>query len=125
MFDQILQMVKEHMGANPQIAASIPDDQADAVHQEIATHINNGLQNQGISGTQTSAGGLLSQFESSLGSGNLLTSSIAGGLIGSLGSKFGLSSAVTGAIAASLPGLMQRFSQTQNTQTQNFRPPTS
>jgi uncharacterized protein YidB (DUF937 family) len=119
MFDQILQMVKEHMAGNPQLAAAIPAEQADAVHQEIATHINNGLQGAAVGGgTQGGmlaglqnggAGGLLSQFENSLSSGNLLTSAISGGLIGSLGSKFGLSSAVTGAIAASLPGLLQKF----------------
>jgi hypothetical protein len=107
MFDQILQMVKEHMENNPQAAAAIPPEQADAIHQEIATHINQGLQS--ASGTQGGASGLISQFESSLSSGNLLTSAIAGGLIGSLGSKFGLSSAATGAIAASLPGLLQKF----------------
>jgi hypothetical protein len=107
MFDQILQMVKEHMDNNPQVAAAIPAEQADAIHQEIATHINNGLQGQPTA--QGGASGLLSQFESSLSSGNLLTSAIAGGLIGSLGSKFGLSSAATGAIAASLPALLQKF----------------
>jgi hypothetical protein len=115
MFDQILQMVKEHMANNPQVAAAIPPEQADAVHNEIATHINNGL--QGISGAQGAAGGLLSQFENSLSSGNLLTSSIAGGLVGSLASKFGLSPAITGAIAASLPGLMQRFGNRSNATT--------
>jgi hypothetical protein len=107
MFDQILQMVKEHMDSNPAVAATIPAEQADAVHQEIATHINNGI--QAMPATQGGASGLLSQLESSLSSGNLLTSAISGGLIGSLGSKFGLSSAATGAIAASLPALLQKF----------------
>jgi hypothetical protein len=107
MFDQILQLVKEHLDSNPQLTQNIPADQADAVHREIATHISNGLQTEPA--TQTTAGGLLSQFENSLSSGNLLTSSVSGGLIGSLGSKFGLSPAITGAIAASLPGLLQKF----------------
>jgi hypothetical protein len=110
MFDQILQMVKDHMNNDPQVAAAIPEGQADAVHQEIATHISNGLQNQPA--TAGAGGGLLSQLENSLSSGNLLTSAITGGLIGSLGSKFGLSSAATGAIAASLPGLLQKFGHT-------------
>lgn len=112
MFDQILQQVKEHMGNNPEIAAAIPPEQADAVHQEIANHINNGLQNQAT--TQGSSGGILSTIENSLGSGSLVTSSLVGGLVGSLGSKFGLSSAITGAIAASLPGLLQRFTNKAN-----------
>ncbi len=107
MFEQILQSVKEHLENNPELTQNIPADQADAVHREIATHINNGLQNQQT--TQQSTGGLLSQFENSLSSGNLLTSSISGGLIGSLGGKFGLSPAITGAIAASLPALLQRY----------------
>ena len=107
MFDQILQLVKEHLDSNPQLSQNIPAEQADAVHREIATHITNGLQT--APPTKTTAGGLLSQFETSLSSGNLLTSSVSGGLIGSLGSKFGLSPAITGAIAASLPGLLQKY----------------
>ena len=107
MFEQILQSVKEHLDNNPQLTQNIPADQADAVHREIATHIT--MASKTSRATQGSAGGLLSQFENSLSSGNLLTSSISGGLIGSLGSKFGLSPAITGAIAASLPGLLQKF----------------
>jgi hypothetical protein len=121
MFDQILQQVKEHMGNNPEIAAAIPPEQAEAVHQEIATHINNGLQNQAA--TPGSSGGILNTIENSLGSGNLLTSGLVGGLIGSLGSKFGLSSAVTGAIAASMPGLLQRFTNKTNVPGNPANPP--
>ena len=119
MFDQILQLVKEHMAENPQVAAQIPPEQAEAVHQEIAAHLTNGLQNGGGGSAGNGfapaggGGGLLSQLEGSLASGNLLTSSIAGGLVGSLGSKFGLGPAATGAIAAALPGLLQRFTQRQ------------
>jgi hypothetical protein len=112
MFDQILQQVKEHLGNNPQIAANIPAEQADEIHREIATHINNGLPEQPEA--QSAAPGLLSQLESSLASGNILTSAISGGLVGSLASKFGLSPAITGAIAASLPGLLQKFTQKKN-----------
>jgi hypothetical protein len=107
MFDQILQLVKEHLGNNPQISANIPPEQADDIHREIATHITNGLPSQPA--TQDAAPGLVSQFESSLASGNILTSAISGGLVGSLASRFGLSPAITGAIAASLPGLIQKF----------------
>ncbi len=108
MFDQILQLVKDHIGNDPQIAQHIPPEQADAVHQEIAEHITNGLQNQAPA-QSGGIGGLLSQFTSSLESGSPITSAIAGGLVGSLGSKFGLGPAATGAIAAALPGLLQRF----------------
>ena len=114
MFDQILQLVKEHMGNNPQVSGSIPAEQADEIHKEIATHINNGLQNQPE--TQGATGNILTQLENSLGSGNLVASAISGGLVGSLASKFGLPPLITGAIAASLPGLMQKFVNRNNEQ---------
>jgi hypothetical protein len=113
MFDQLLQMVKDHVGAAPLAAAGLAPEQADAVHQEIASHLSQGLQNQAA--VQGGVGNLLSMLSSSLQSGNLVTSSITGGLVGSLASKFGLSPAVTGAIAASLPGLLQRFASQANT----------
>jgi len=46
MFDQILQLVKDHIGNNPQVASAIPADQREAVHNEIASHITNGLKSQ-------------------------------------------------------------------------------
>jgi len=107
MFDQILQLVKEGLENHPALTENMSKEQTDAIHHEIATHINNGLQNQPVA--QETGGGMLSQLESSLGSGNILTSAISGGLVGSLASKFGLSPAITGAIAASLPGLMQKY----------------
>lgn len=107
MFDELLQLVKDHMGNDPQVAAAIPSEQADAVHQEIATHLQQGLQTQ--ASEQGGAGGLLSMLSGAIGSGSLATSAISGGLVGSLASKFGLSPAVTGAIAAAIPGLLQKF----------------
>ena len=109
MFEEILKMVKEHLGNNPEVSAAIPGDQADDVHKEIATHINNGLQNQPAG--QGGIGGMVSNFENSLGSGNILTSAISGGLVASLASKFGLPASITGAIAASLPGIMQKMAR--------------
>src|SRR5579875_1500802 len=107
MFDQILQLVKDHIGGNPQVASAIPAGQEDAVHQEIATHINNGLQSQAAA--QGGAGGLLSMLTGSMASGSPITNAIEGGLASSLGSKFGLPPMATGAIAAALPGLLQKF----------------
>ncbi len=112
MFDEILNLVKEHLGSNPQIANSIPAGQEDAVHQEIANHINNGLQ-QGAS-TSGGVGGLLSQLSGGLTSGSPITNAIEGGLASSLGSKFGLPPMATGAIAAALPGLLQKFAHKAN-----------
>src|SRR5580704_4206415 len=129
MFEQILALVKDHIGNDPQIAQHIPPEQADAVHQAIAEHVTNAVQSQsqptenaaaqspvggfgaltgqgGLSSlTQGGLGGLVSQFTSSLQSGSPLAAAIEGGLVGTLGSRFGLGPAATGAIAAALPGL--------------------
>ena len=111
MFDQILQLVKEHIGGNPQAASAIPAGQEDAVHQEIAGHINNGLQSQAAQG---GIGSLLSSLSDNLTSGNPIASAIEGGLVSSLGSKFGLPPTATGAIASALPGLLQKFAHKAN-----------
>ena len=107
MFDQILDLVKQHIGNNPQVASAIPPGQADALHKEIATQVTNGLATQAA--TQGGVGGLLSSLQNSLTSGNMVTNAIEGGLVSSLASKFGLPPAATGAIAAALPGLLQKF----------------
>jgi len=112
MFDQILQMVKDHLQSNPQVAGTIPHGQADAVHEEVASQITNGLKTQAA--TQGGIGGLLSSLQGGLTSGSPVTNAIEGGLVGSLVSKFGLSPAITGAIAASLPGLLQKFAHKVN-----------
>jgi hypothetical protein len=108
MFEQILQEVKEKFSGITAEGQEIPGEHADAIHQEIANHIHNSVQ-EPTTTEAPSSGGILSELESSLASGNLLTSAVTGGLVGSLGRKFGLSSAVTGAIAASLPGLIQKY----------------
>lgn len=115
MFDQILQMVKDHLNSNPQISSAIPADQQEAVHNEVATHVTNALNNQ--ANLQGSGGGLLSKLEGSMASGTPLVSAIEGGLVGSLASKFGLSPMITGAIAGALPGLLQKFAAKQAAQT--------
>jgi len=107
MFEQVLQMVKDHLGGNQNVTSAIPQEHTDAVHQEIATHITQGLQNQASS--QGGFGGLLSSLEGGLNSESPITSAISGGLAGSLMSKFGLPAAATGAITAMLPGLLQKF----------------
>jgi hypothetical protein len=112
MFDQLLQMVKDHIAGNPQVASAIPAGQEDAVHQEIASHITNGLKNEVAN--QGSTGGLLASLENSVSSGSPITSAIEGGLASSLGSKFGLPPAATGAISAMLPGLLQKFAHKAN-----------
>jgi uncharacterized protein YidB (DUF937 family) len=107
MFDQILNLVKEHLGSNPQVASAIPPEKADEVHKEIASHVTNGLASEA---TQSGGvGGLLSKLQNGVSAGSPVTSAIEGGLVSSLANKFGLPPMVTGAIAAMLPGLLQKF----------------
>ncbi len=107
MFDQILDLVKQHLNENPEIASQIPDDKKDDVHKEIASQITNGIKGQAQS--TGGIGGLLSSLQNSVASGGTLASSIEGGLVGSLTNKLGLSPAISGAIAGALPGILQKF----------------
>ena len=106
MFDEILKMVKDRLGNDPQVS-SLPADQQDAVHNEVAGHVTDQLKRQAVA--EGGAGGLLAKLQESLTSGSPVVSAIEGGLVGSLGSRFGLSPAITGAIAGALPGLLQKF----------------
>ena len=111
MFDEILQEVKSHLGNNPQISNAIPEEHADAVHNEIANHIASGVSaQQGLGGL---GGGLLQSLQSKIAEGGPVVSAIEGGLVSSLTSKFGLPPSVTGAIAGALPGILQKFAAKQ------------
>lgn len=107
MFDEILKMVKDHLGNDPQITSVVPADQQDALHNEVAAHLTDGLKNQATA--LGGAGGLLSSLQKSLTSGSPVVGAIEGGLVSSLASKFGFSPLITGAIAGALPGLLQKF----------------
>ncbi|MDB5231118.1 MAG: hypothetical protein JWN76_1923 [Chitinophagaceae bacterium] len=107
MFDQILGMVKEHIGNNPQVKSAIPPGKEDAVHHEIATQVTKGLAAE--AGQQGGVGGMLSKLQNAATSGSPVVNAIEGGLVATLGSKFGLPPMATGAIAAALPGLLQKF----------------
>lgn len=113
MFDQILAMVKEHLGNNPQLANAIPADQQDAVHKEIATHIANNMPAPVTAAATGGFGGIVSKLENTLAAGGPVTSAIEGGLVNSLANKFGLPPSVTGAISGALPGLLQKFANKQ------------
>lgn len=112
MFDQILDVVKNHIGNNPQVASNIPADQQQAVHEEVATQITHGLANQAAQ--QGGVGGLLSKLQNAATSGSPVVNAIEGGVVSSLASKFGLPPMVTGAIAASLPGILQKIAHKAN-----------
>jgi len=106
MFDEILKMVKDHLGNNPEVS-SLPADQQDAVHNEVASQMTDALKNQ--ASAQGGAGGLLSMLQNSLTSGSPVVHAIEGGLVGGLLGKFGLSPTIAGAVTAALPGLLQKF----------------
>ena len=106
MFDEVLKMVKDHLGNNQEIS-SLPADQQDAVHHEVATQMTTALKNQ--ASAQGGAGGLLSMLQDSLTSGSPVVHAIEGGLVGGLLGKFGLSPTIAGAITGALPGLLQKF----------------
>jgi hypothetical protein len=107
MFEQMLQVVKEHFADHPELTSGLPAEQADNLHREVASQLTDHLQNQPA--PANGFGGILNSVESAMGSGGLLTNAITGGLAGSLASKFGLSPVITGAIAATLPTLIQKF----------------
>ena len=106
MLEQILELVKDHIGNDPQIAQHIPPEQADAVHQAIAEHVTNTLQSQS---QPTENPTTQSPLGAPTGLGGLGALTGQGGLVGTLGSRFGLGPAATAAIAAALPGLLQRL----------------
>jgi hypothetical protein len=110
MFEQILQLVKDHIGNDPQIAQHIPPEQADAIHQAIAEHVTNTLQSQptqepatqsplGGLGALTGQGGPAAQF----GQGGLSALTAQGGL-GGLVSQFTSSLQSGSPIAAAIEG---------------------
>lgn len=109
MFDEILNAVKQELGNHPEVT-SLPADQQEALHKEIANHINNTVQDQPAV-VSSGGGGLLSSLEGMLTSNSPVTGAIEGGLVSSLASKFGLSPGLSGAIAGALPGLIQKFKQ--------------
>jgi hypothetical protein len=109
MFDQILNLVKEHIGGNSEVSSAIPADRQDEVHHEIANHIQEGLKSQASS--QGGVGGMLSSLS---GGGGGISSAISGGLAGRLASKFGLPASATAAITGAIPGLLQKFAHKAN-----------
>lgn len=112
MFDQIFDLVKEHLGNNPQVANTIPANQTDEINKEVASHIDNGIKNGAA--THGGIGDLLSSLAGGATSGSPVTSAIEGGLVNSLASKFGLPPAASGAIAAALPSILAKFAHKAN-----------
>ena len=112
MFDEIVNLVKQQLGNNPQVANGIPAHQQQQVHEEVAKQITHGMASQ--ASQQGGIGGILAQLQNLATSGNPVVNAIEGGVVSSLASKFGLSPMITGAIAASLPGLLQKVAHKAN-----------
>ena len=112
MFDEIVKMVKDQIGNNPEVASSLPEGEKEAVSHEVAAQITQGLAQQAPQ--QGGIGGLLNQLQHAAGSGSPVVNAIEGGVLGSIGSKFGLSPAVTGEIAAALPVLLHKLAHKAN-----------
>jgi hypothetical protein len=106
MFEEILKMVKDQLGNNPQVS-NLPPDQQNAVHEEVASHVTKELKNQAAA--TGGAGGLLASLEGAITSNSPVVGAIEGGLASSLASKFGLPPMITGAISGALPGLLKKF----------------
>jgi len=106
MFDEILKMVKDQLGNNQEVS-SLPADQQNAVHHEVATQVTKELKNQAAA--KGGAGGLLEMLQNSLTSGSPVVHAVEGGLVGGLLGRFGLSPAIAGAVTAALPGLLEKF----------------
>ncbi|RYY60534.1 MAG: hypothetical protein EOO12_15190, partial [Chitinophagaceae bacterium] len=103
MFDEVVNLVKEHLGQHPEVAQQIPQGQQQQVSEEVAKQITQGMATQAPQAG--GIGGVLSQLQHAAGSGSPITGAISGGIVSALGSKLGLPPAATGAIAGALPGL--------------------
>lgn len=101
MYEEILQLVKEHLTSDPQVSATIPPEKADDVHREIADQIHTGIQNPAA---LLGEGGIASLLSGGLGSGSPIVSNLVNNLV----SKCGLSAEAGSAITAALPGLLQK-----------------
>jgi uncharacterized protein YidB (DUF937 family) len=106
MFDNILGIVKQHVGNDPQVSSSIPPGREDAVHQEIAHGVTNGLKDNitggGIGGMVSSLTGGHSGADSSV------SQSVSKAVAERLNGKFGLSSDAIQKITSAIPAIIQK-----------------
>jgi uncharacterized protein YidB (DUF937 family) len=105
MLDQVLQIVKQQLGSDPKVSSAIPPGQADAVHQEIAKGVTDGLKDSTSGG---GLGGMISSFTGGSGSSGL-SGTIQKAVADRLNGKFGLSGDAIQSITAAIPGIIQKF----------------
>ena len=106
MFDQVLQLVKQQLGSDPNVSSAIPAGQADAVHQEVANGVTDGLKSNLTSG---GIGGMISSFTGGGSNSGGVSSTIQKAVADRLKGKFGLSEGAINSITAALPGIIQKF----------------
>ena len=104
MFDQVLQLVKQHIGNDPKISSAIPAEHKEDVHREVANGVTDGIKNTATAG---GIGGMLSSVTGG-SSGGGITSGIQKAVADRLAGKFGLSSETIHAITAALPGIVEK-----------------
>jgi len=101
MYEEILQLVKEHLTNDPGVSATVPAEKADSVHEEVAQQINTGIQNPA---SLLGEGGITSLLSGGMGANNPIVSNLVNNLV----VKCGLSPEAGGAITAALPSLLQK-----------------
>jgi uncharacterized protein YidB (DUF937 family) len=106
MFEQVLQLVKQHVGNNPQVSEHIPREQKEAVNQEIAHGVADGLKSNL---TEGGIGGMLSSLTGSGSSPGNISSTIQKAVADRLTGKFGLSDGAIRSITAAIPGIIQKI----------------
>ncbi|WP_407430164.1 hypothetical protein [Arcticibacter sp.] len=105
MLDKVLDLVKQHVSNNPEIAKLIPPGQEEDVNKEVASGVNEGLKNSFSSG---GIGGMLSSLTGGSGNGDM-SENIAKAVADRLQGKFGLSPEVIKKISNAIPGIVQQL----------------
>lgn len=105
MFDKVLDLVKQHISNNPEIAKYVPPGQQEEVNKEVATGVNEGLKDSFTSG---GIGGMLSSLTGGAGNSDM-SANIAKAVAERLEGKFGLSPEVIKKISTAIPGIIQKL----------------
>lgn len=105
MLDKVLDLVKQHISNNPEIAKLVPPGQQEDVNKEVASGVSDGLKNSFTSG---GIGGMLSSLTGGAGN-NDMSENIAKAIAERLQGKFGLSPEVIQKISTAIPGIIQKL----------------
>lgn len=110
MIDQLKKLVRENATDTVINNPEIPDEKNDAVVNEIAANVSDGLKEQADKGNMQSLMDMFNNSDESSINNNPAVSGIIGKVTSSLSSKFGISPQVAQNIASkALPHIMSRF----------------